>query len=162
MCGKVIINKGEKEIETPQEFKDHFGFEAPREEYYHTVDMDCCLCQVDIEKALTDHNIPFEKDCGDIYVTQEPVKEEIAQSVEKVIPEKICPRCLTDENVISEGLSGAQGSSGFNDDGVTSKYHSESNWYCTKCFTSFCVKITAIQHDKDIRIGMNGYTGTRG
>jgi len=70
MCNIVVINRGEKEIETPRQFLEHFGFEAPKEEYYTTVDMDCCLCQVDIEKALTEHNIPFKTDCGDFYVGQ--------------------------------------------------------------------------------------------
>ena len=68
MCGIVVINRGEKEIETPRQFKQHFGFEAPKEEYYNDVNVDCCLCQVDVEKALTEHNIPFKRDCGDIYV----------------------------------------------------------------------------------------------
>ena len=68
MCGIVIINRGEKEIGTPKEFKEHFGFEAPKEEDYNTVDMNSCLCQVDVEKGLTDNNIQFKKDCGDIYV----------------------------------------------------------------------------------------------
>ena len=45
-----------------------FGFEAPKEIYYDSVNMDCCLCQVDVEKALTEHKIPFKKYCGDIYV----------------------------------------------------------------------------------------------
>ena len=40
----------------------------PKEEYYQSVDMDGCLCQVDVEKALTIHNIPFKTDCGDFYV----------------------------------------------------------------------------------------------
>lgn len=70
MCNIVVINRGEKEIETPRQFLEHFGFEAPKEEHYRTVDMDCCLCQVDIEKALTEHNIPFKTDCGDFYVGQ--------------------------------------------------------------------------------------------
>ena len=70
MCNIVVINRGEKEIETPRQFLEHFGFEAPKEEYYRTVDMDCCLCQVDVEKAFTEHNIPFKTDCGDFYVGQ--------------------------------------------------------------------------------------------
>lgn len=70
MCYIVIINKGEKEIETPRQFKEHFGFEAPKEEYYSTIEMDYCLCQVDVEKALKENNILFEKDCGDFYVDQ--------------------------------------------------------------------------------------------
>jgi hypothetical protein len=68
MCGLVIINRGEKEIETPRQFKQHFGFEAPKQEYYNDVDMDCCLCQVDVEKSLVEHEILFKIDCGDIYV----------------------------------------------------------------------------------------------
>ena len=68
MCGLVIINRGEKEIESPRQFKQHFGFEAPKQEYYNDVDMDCCLCQVDVEKSLVEHKILFKIDCGDIYV----------------------------------------------------------------------------------------------
>lgn len=68
MCVIIVINKGEKEIESPREFLVHFGFEAPKEIHYDSVDMDCCLCQVDVEKALTEHKIPFKKYWGDIYV----------------------------------------------------------------------------------------------
>ena len=71
MCNIVVINRGEKEIETPRQFLEHFGFEAPKEECYRSVDMDSCLCQVDVEKALTLNNISFEIDCGDFYVFQE-------------------------------------------------------------------------------------------
>ena len=68
MCGIIIVNLGEKEIETPKEFKEHFGFEAPIAEHYKTIDMDACLCQVDVELAFDSHNITFKKDCGDYYV----------------------------------------------------------------------------------------------
>ena len=68
MCNIVVINKGEKEIETPRQFLEHFGFEAPMESYYNSVDLDSCLCQVNIDDALTDHYIPYKKDCGDYYV----------------------------------------------------------------------------------------------
>lgn len=68
MCNIVVINKGEKEIETPRQFKDHFGFDAPKDEWYEKVNPDQCLCQVDVEKALTEHGIPFKTDCGDYYV----------------------------------------------------------------------------------------------
>jgi len=70
MCRKVIINRGELEIETPRQFLEYFGFEAPKQEYYSSIDLDCCLCQVDIEQALTEHNIQFEMDIGDYYVGQ--------------------------------------------------------------------------------------------
>lgn len=68
MCAIVIINRGEKEIETPRQFFEHFGFEAPSYSLSKNVEMDACLCQVDIEKALAEKNIPFKKDLGDIYV----------------------------------------------------------------------------------------------
>jgi hypothetical protein len=70
MCSIIVINGGEKEIETPRQFLAHFGFEAPKDYNYKTVEMDSCLCQVDIEKALTDNNIPHNKDFGDFYVNQ--------------------------------------------------------------------------------------------
>lgn len=68
MCGIVVINRGEKEISTPRQFEQHFGFKAPKEYYYNEIDIDCCLCQVDVYKALNDHNIPYKNDCGDVYV----------------------------------------------------------------------------------------------
>ena len=68
MCNIIVINRGEKEIETPRQFLEHFGFEAPKEDCYNSVNMDACLCQVDIEKAFTEHNILFKTDCGDFYV----------------------------------------------------------------------------------------------
>lgn len=68
MCKKIVINCGEVEIETPRQFLEHFGFEAPKETYYHSVVMDYCLCQVDCEKSLNDNDIPFKEYMGDIYV----------------------------------------------------------------------------------------------
>ena len=69
MCIIVVINGGDKQIETPRQFLEHFGFEAPKHEHYQSVDMDNCLCQVDIEDALTENNIDFDTDdFGDVYV----------------------------------------------------------------------------------------------
>lgn len=75
MCYDVIINNGEKEIETPIEFLEHFGFMPPMWEsgYGGMVSfelLDCCLCPFDVEKGLKDHNIAYTVDCGDIYVTE--------------------------------------------------------------------------------------------
>ena len=67
MCNIIVINKGEKEIETPRQFLEHFGFMAEKETYYNEIEMDSCLCQCDIEKSLK-NKIPFKKDCGDFYV----------------------------------------------------------------------------------------------
>ena len=68
MCVTVVINRGEKEIGTPREFREHFGFDAPLEPYYKEVVPDACLCQVDIEKAFKDNNIPYKFDYMDYYV----------------------------------------------------------------------------------------------
>jgi hypothetical protein len=70
MCCIVVINRGEKEIETPRQFLEHFVFEAPKEDYYQSIDLDACLCQVNIDDALTDHSIPYKKESGDYYVGQ--------------------------------------------------------------------------------------------
>ena len=74
MCCTIVINKGEKTIETPGEFVAHFGFEAPIEWCYRNVDMDSCLCQVDVKKALTEHDIQFREDCMNFYVTEPPAQ----------------------------------------------------------------------------------------
>lgn len=68
MCTVIVINRGEKEIESPRQFLDYFGFEAPKEDHYRSVNMDSCLCQVDCEKAFVENSILFKKDCGDFYV----------------------------------------------------------------------------------------------
>jgi len=71
MCQTIIINKGEIEIETPKDFKSHFGFKPIKAEHYNNVDEDCCLCQVDIEKSLFDNDIKFElSECGNIIINQ--------------------------------------------------------------------------------------------
>lgn len=66
MCNIVVINRGEKEIGTPREFIEHFGF-APDEDMKQ-INIDECLCNCDIEKTLTNHKIEFKNDWGDIYV----------------------------------------------------------------------------------------------
>ena len=63
----VVINKGEKEISTPRQFLEHFGF-YPDYETCLKISLDECLCHCDIEKELERNNIPFKTDCGDIYV----------------------------------------------------------------------------------------------
>jgi hypothetical protein len=68
MCVTIVINRGEKEIESPRQFKEHFGFEPFIEDGYKTIELDACLCQVDVEKSLNAHNIPFKWDCMDYYV----------------------------------------------------------------------------------------------
>jgi len=68
MCNIIVINKGEKEIETPLQFLEHFGFIPELEFGYVKIEWDYCLCQCDLEKSLNQKNISFKKDCGDIYI----------------------------------------------------------------------------------------------
>ena len=68
MCNIIVINKGEKEIGTPQQFLEHFGFEAEKEDDYDKVEMNSCLCQVDVEKTFNEKGIEFKRSWGDYYV----------------------------------------------------------------------------------------------
>ena len=68
MCQIIVINKGEKEIQTPKEFLEHFKFIPQIDSFHQTIDMECCLCQCDLEKSFKDNSIDFKKDCGDYYV----------------------------------------------------------------------------------------------
>ena len=68
MCVKVIINLGEMEIETPKEFKKHFGFSCDPENRVTKFQKDLCLCGWDSPKALEANNVQFKEDGDDIYV----------------------------------------------------------------------------------------------
>jgi len=69
MCGRIIINRGDLELETPSEFESYFGFlPVLYEESYKELHLDSCLCQCDIDKSLRDRNIEFKKQCMDYYV----------------------------------------------------------------------------------------------
>lgn len=76
MCYKVIINRGEKEIETPRQFEAHFGFPPIKHEAYALTDdeayleseKDECLCSANLVKSLRDKNIQFKTHWGDVYV----------------------------------------------------------------------------------------------
>ena len=72
MCVIIVINRGEKEIETPAQFHEHFKFElnAPEgvldEEWKGE-----CLCPFPIGAILKEHGIDFKSDyTGDYYVGQ--------------------------------------------------------------------------------------------
>jgi hypothetical protein len=68
MCQIIVINKGEKEISTPRQFREHFGFEPAKDDHYEYVDEESCLCQCDVKATLENFNIPFKTYCGDYYV----------------------------------------------------------------------------------------------
>ena len=68
MCNIVVINKGEKEIGTPRQFLEHFGFMPDKDFYNSCIGMDECLCNCDIETELNKNKIPFKTDGSDFYV----------------------------------------------------------------------------------------------
>ena len=70
MCDIVVINRGEKEIETPRQFEEHFGFLPDKDIHYNSIEMDYCFCQYDIEETFKAKNIPFKKYYSDFYVGQ--------------------------------------------------------------------------------------------
>lgn len=71
MCFIIIINKGEKEISTPEEFTAHFGFGPAMDEGLKFDGWEKeCLCGCDVAGALQENNIEYKKDAGDYYVGQ--------------------------------------------------------------------------------------------
>lgn len=68
MCGIVVINRGEKEIETPRQFEQHFGFMPEKDFGFNDIQIDACLCQCDLETTFKKNNIEFKTDWGDFYV----------------------------------------------------------------------------------------------
>lgn len=70
MCTIIVINRGEKEIETPAQFQEHFGFLPVIDEHYKKFIMDACLCQCDIDETFRLHNIQYKTDYVNYYVGQ--------------------------------------------------------------------------------------------
>lgn len=68
MCHILFINNGEKEIETPKQFREYFGFDALKEKHYNSVEDECCLCQVDLDETFISKNIDYKFVRGDYYV----------------------------------------------------------------------------------------------
>lgn len=60
MCYVVVVDRGEKELETPKEVKEHFGIELSPYWCYNEVYEDACLCQLDLEKMFDENNIPYK------------------------------------------------------------------------------------------------------
>ena len=69
MCNIIVVNEGEVEIETPQEFLDYFGFEPILEKYYNRIEWDYCLCQIDLDVTFDEHNIEYYQECGDYFIS---------------------------------------------------------------------------------------------
>ena len=69
MCQIVVINRGEKELTTPRHFLEHFGcLPLLYSDSYSELDLDCCLCQADLEATFESLKIDFKTDCMDFYV----------------------------------------------------------------------------------------------
>ena len=57
MCVTIVINRGEKEIKTPRQFKDHFGIEigGADDEW-----LDSCICHYNFEEIFKANGIEFK------------------------------------------------------------------------------------------------------
>lgn len=67
MCEIIVVNRGEKELETPREVHEHFNIPLKKYWCYKDVDLDCCLCQLDLDAMFIENNIPFKKERGSWY-----------------------------------------------------------------------------------------------
>ena len=75
-----------------------------------------------------------------------------------------CPVCDKNKYVINDGMyhGGMWGAVGIRINKVSGSGGSQFDYYCTKCFVDFTVKITYTKYSKDKRIkqaGNTGYTG---
>ena len=69
MCSKLVVNRGDIEIETVKQFREYFNTELKIPDYaIDVVDDDCCLCQIDVETALKQMNVPYVYDFCDYYI----------------------------------------------------------------------------------------------
>lgn len=68
MCQIIVVNKGEKEIDTPKKFRLHFGYLPVRHSSYPAMDVNLCLCQCDIDKTFQAKKIEYKTHIGDYYV----------------------------------------------------------------------------------------------
>ena len=77
MCYRII--HGGVDIETPRQFRDHFGFDPTTDPSYGDVMPDACLCQVNVEEDFKRLGIPFVQDCGDYVVPESFIASLIVQ-----------------------------------------------------------------------------------
>lgn len=70
MCETIIINNGERELRTANDFKEYFKIDFPiPENAVDAIDGNCCLCQIDIQKELKKLGISFEYDGCDYNIS---------------------------------------------------------------------------------------------
>lgn len=68
MCEIVVVNRGEKEIETPRQFQEHFGFLPNVHNKYSESELDMCLCSCDLDETFKQKEIEYARWRGDFYV----------------------------------------------------------------------------------------------
>jgi hypothetical protein len=68
MCEILVINRGEKEIETPRQFQEHFGFLPHVHNKYNESDLDMCLCSCDLDETFEQKGIEYARSTGSYYV----------------------------------------------------------------------------------------------
>ena len=68
MCQILVINRGEKEIKTPRQFQEHFGFLPNIHEKYNESELDMCLCSCDLDETFKEKEIEYARFMGDYFV----------------------------------------------------------------------------------------------
>ena len=64
MCQMVILGEKRHEIETPRQLLSFLpDLKLVKNEMYNEIDMDSCLCPVDLDETFDNANIKYEKLC---------------------------------------------------------------------------------------------------
>lgn len=68
MC--IDIRKGKLDIETPEQLSNLLKVEKLYlADGYSSLDIKSCLCQIDVEKTLTEAGIKYEEEEGDFWIS---------------------------------------------------------------------------------------------
>jgi hypothetical protein len=71
MCQTIVINRGERELDSVKDFEEYFNTEIeipPNPTNADIILKDCCLCQIDIPKELGKMGIEYKYDFVNYYV----------------------------------------------------------------------------------------------
>ena len=70
MCSIIVINRGEKEIESIDDFMNHFDCEKLPWLEKISDKKDTCLCAIDVRNYLESQDCSFKTHFGDYYIGQ--------------------------------------------------------------------------------------------
>ena len=75
MCQIIVINRGEKQIETPKQLIEHFNLsENQIKKHLDLIEKediekdDCCICDIDLDLLFADLEVKYVEIDGDYYL----------------------------------------------------------------------------------------------